>query len=167
MPVTLRSAKASDAGAILEIYAPIVQHTAISFETEIPDESVMAQRIETYQASHAYLVAEREQEIIGYAYGSFFRPRDAYKRSVEVTVYVRADAHGQGVATRLYEALFESLKEKGFRMALAGIALPNKASVALHRSLGFERVGTFREVGYKFEEWHDVEWWQRPLNAGV
>ncbi|MEM8652046.1 MAG: arsinothricin resistance N-acetyltransferase ArsN1 family B [Pseudomonadota bacterium] len=163
MDFHIRPGELSDAEGVREIYADIVENTAISFEIDVPDVDEMAQRIENVSKSHVFLVAEHASQILGYAYGSFFRPRKAYEKSAEVTVYVHKDMHGKGIGRRLYEALFEVLAEKGFHTALAGIALPNDASVALHKSLGFTTVGVFREVGFKFDKWHDVEWWQRPL----
>ena len=163
MVLKTRAAKPTDAQGILDIYAPIVEQTAISFETEVPDEATIGERIKSYSDSHAYLVSEDEDRILGYAYGSSFRPREAYRNSVEVTVYVHPQARGHGIAKNLYTALFGKLLEKQFHTALAGIALPNEASVALHRVLGFEPVGIFRDVGFKLGQWHDVQWWQKPL----
>jgi len=165
MTCSVRNAKAADAQAILDIYRPVVEQTAISFETEVPSPNEMKNRINTILKTHAYLIADNGTEIAGYAYGSPFRPRNAYKHSVEVTVYVAEQHHNKGIATKLYLMLFDILKSKGFHTVLAGIALPNDASVALHRSLNFNRVGTFKEVGFKFGKWHDVEWWQRGLNG--
>jgi len=160
----IRTAMPEDAEGILAIYKPVVRDTPISFELEIPDIAEMQTRIKNTLESHAYLVAEHTSKILGYAYGSSFRPREAYNHSSEVTVYVHPDNHKQGIGKILYSRLISELSDRGFHMALAGIALPNDASVALHKSCGFERVGIFREVGFKFNKWHDVEWWQKPLS---
>lgn len=160
---TIRTATTSDAEGILTIYSPIVEETAISFELEVPTLTEMRKRITANLETHAYFVAEQSGRIAGYAYGSAFRPRKAYSNSAEVTVYVHPENYGQGIGRALYDTLLPKLTERGFHTALAGIALPNEASIALHKACGFERVGTFREVGFKFEKWHDVEWWQRDL----
>ena len=99
----------------------------------------------------------------GYAYASRHRERHAYRWSVDATVYVRDNSRGQGIAKRLYTALFDQLLQLGYFQAFAGITLPNEASTALHRSVGFEQVGVYRKVGFKHGIWHDVSWWQKPL----
>jgi L-amino acid N-acyltransferase YncA len=164
MSLTVRPAILTDAAAIRAIYAPIVEHTAISFEETVPTEAEMAQRIADYSASHAFLVAERDGRVVGYAYGSTHRARAAYRFSVEVTAYVADEARGSGVGKVLYGELLPTLNAKGFHAAFAGVALPNPASIALHRSAGFEPLGVFREVGFKLGHWHDVAWLQRVLN---
>jgi phosphinothricin acetyltransferase len=113
-------------------------------------------------------VCEEEGEVVGYAYGGMWRTRAAYQWSVEVSVYVDGKHPGRGIGTRLYGVLLDLLRVQGFRMALGGITLPNAASVALHEKLGFERVATYRSVGWKFGAWHDVGWWQLDLgDVGV
>jgi phosphinothricin acetyltransferase len=161
---TIRDADpARDATACAAIYAPHVEGSAVSFEERAPDAAELASRIERYGAGHAWLVAERAGEVVGYAYATAFNERPAYRWSTNVSVYVADGAHGQGVGRALYEALFERLRECGFRMACAGITLPNEASVGLHESLGFERVGVNREIGWKAGAWRDVGWWQLEL----
>lgn len=163
MTTILRAATVSDAAAIQAIYAPIVETTAISFEEDVPSVEEMARRLETYSQTHPYLVAERDGEILGYAYGSKHRDRSAYRLSVDVTAYVAASARGQGLGKRLYQALLPDLATRGYHAAFAAITQPNAASVALHESVGFTKVGIYREVGFKFGRWHDVGWWQRVL----
>ena len=163
----VRLARAEDAGAVAEIYAPLVRETIVSFETAVPDRAEMARRIDASLASHAWLVAEEGGEIVGYAYGTQHRTRAAYRWSVDVSCYVRPAAHRRGVGRALYLELFERLAERGYRAAHAGIALPNPASVAFHESLGFEHVGVYRKVGWKLGAWRDVGWWQRELAARV
>lgn len=154
---------ARDAAACAEIYAPHVEGSAVSFEERIPHADEMAARIERYRAGHAWLVAERGGEVAGYSYATAFNERPAYRWSTSVSVYVAADARGQGVGRALYEALFDRLRERGFRMACAGITLPNEASVGLHEHLGFELVGVNREIGWKQGAWRDVGWYQLEL----
>ncbi len=153
----------TDAEQILAIYRPIVSDTAISFELSVPTIEDMRGRIETTLQTHAWLVAQGPHGIDGYAYASKHRPRQAYQHSVEVSAYVREGCRGQRIATTLYQQLFDALQVREFHFAFAGIALPNESSVALHRSMGFSEIGVFREVGYKFGKWHDVQWWQRKI----
>jgi L-amino acid N-acyltransferase YncA len=152
-----------DAAACADIYAPHVEGSSVSFEERAPDATEMAARIERYGASHAWLVTERDGEVAGYAYATAFNERPAYRWSTSVSVYVAADACGQGVGRALYEVLFDRLRERGFRMACAGITLPNESSVALHKRLGFELVGVNREIGWKDGAWRDVGWYQLEL----
>jgi L-amino acid N-acyltransferase YncA len=154
---------ARDAAACAAIYAPHVESSAVSFEEEVPGAGEMATRIERYGASHAWLVAEQEGQVVGYAYGTAFNERPAYRWSAGVSVYVAEGARGIGVGRALYTALFERLRECGFRMACAGITLPNRSSVGLHESLGFRRVGLNPEIGFKEGAWHDVGWYQLEL----
>jgi L-amino acid N-acyltransferase YncA len=152
-----------DAAACAAIYAPYVEESAVSFEEEVPDAGEMAARIGRYRASHAWLVAERNGQVVGYAYATAFNERPAYRWSTSVSVYVATGEGRRGVGRSLYEALFEGLRERGFRMACAGITLPNEASVGLHESLGFEQVGVNREIGWKNGAWWDVGWYQLEL----
>ena len=161
--IHIRPAKTDDAESILAIYAPIVETTAISFELVPPTVNEMAERIRAYMASHAYLVAEKDDAVLGYAYGTAYRPRAAYATTCEVTVYVGEKARGQGIGKRLYEKLLPELAKQGYRTAIAGIALPNDASTALHESVGFENAGVLREVGHKFDRWHDLGLWTLSL----
>jgi phosphinothricin acetyltransferase len=154
-----------DAAACAAIYAPRVEGSPVSFEEQAPDAAEMAARIERYGDSHAWLVAEREGEVVGYAYATAFNERPAYRWSTSVSVYVADDARGEGVGRALYEALFDRLRERGFRMACAGITLPNEASEGLHESLGFELVGVNREIGWKQGAWRDVGWYQLELTS--
>lgn len=159
----VRDAVPGDAAALLAIYRPYVTDTTVSFETEPPDEAEFARRIATARERWAWLVAEIDGRVAGYAYGSSYRARAAYRYSTEVSAYVHEDFRGRGVGRELYLRLFEALSGLGYCTAYAGIALPNEASIALHRSVGFEPVGVFRQAGWKFDRWNDVSWWQRPL----
>jgi len=161
--VTIRDARSADAEALLGIYRPVVTDSAASFELVPPSVAEFAQRIAIAQASWAWLVAERDGELAGYAYGSSYRSRAAYRWSVETSAYVHAAHRGRGVGTALYRELFGVLAARGYCQAYAGIVLPNDASVSLHRSLAFTPIGVFRRAGRKFGAWHDVSWWQREL----
>lgn len=159
----IRDATAADAEVLLAIYRPFVADTTVSFELEPPSVDEFAQRILSAQSKWAWLVAERDGRIAGYAYASSFRARAAYRWSVEVSAYTDPAFRAQGVGRALYERLIAILVDKGYCTAYAGITLPNEASVAFHQSLGFTAVGVFRRAGRKFGAWHDVSWWQRPL----
>jgi L-amino acid N-acyltransferase YncA len=154
---------ARDAAACASIYAPHVEDSVVSFEEEAPDAAEMERRIERYGTSHAWLVAEQGGEVVGYAYAFPFQERPAYRWSAGVSVYVAEGERGRGVGRALYEALFDRLRERGLRMACAGITLPNEASVGLHESLGFKQVGLNPEIGWKSGAWRDVGWWQLEL----
>jgi L-amino acid N-acyltransferase YncA len=162
----VRSATEDDAAACAAIYAPYVTDTAISFEAEPPSASEMADRIRAASERHAWIVLEEAGTVIGYAYALPFRDRAAYSRTCEVSVYMETGRHGAGGGRALYAALLERLAGRGFHLAVAGMTLPNDASVALHQALGFEPVGTFREVGFKHGRWHDVAWVQLVLKPG-
>jgi phosphinothricin acetyltransferase len=164
--VVIRDADAADADRCAAIYAPYVRDTAISFESEPPSPGEMAGRIAEAQRAHAWLVLEADGDVVGYAYGGPFMSRAAYAWATSVSVYLDPARHRTGHGRALYEALFDRLAARGHRTALAGIALPNEASVGLHRALGFEIVGTYRRVGWKLGRWHDVAWYQRALADG-
>lgn len=163
MTPTVRPAEpASDAAACAALYAPNVTETWISFELDPPDAAEMARRMADYGKSHAWLVAEADGRLAGYAYGSPHRARAAYGSSCDVAVYVDPAFQRRGIAGALYGALLPMLAER-YHAAFAGIALPNLASIALHESVGFAHLGTYREVGWKMGGWRDVGWYQRLL----
>jgi L-amino acid N-acyltransferase YncA len=156
-----------DAEACAAIYAPHVEAGPTSFEERAPDAAELAGRMEATAATHPWLVAEADGAVVGFAYACPHRSRPAYRWSVDVSVYVAADRQGEGHGHRLYGALFADLRERGFRVACAGITLPNEASVALHERLGFEPVGVYRGIGWKAGAWRDVGWWQLELSPGA
>jgi L-amino acid N-acyltransferase YncA len=162
----LREAGPVDAAACAEIYAGYVTGTAITFETDPPTAQEMGRRIAVAVDSHAWLVLEEDAAVVGYAYAGPFKARAAYRWSCEVSVYLRQGLQRRGGGRALYEALLARLTERGYRIAAAGMTLPNEASVALHRALGFEPVGTYRRIGYKHGVWHDVAWMQKTLDDG-
>lgn len=159
----VRDATAADAPAVAAIYAPYVTGTSITFETEPPDAVEMGRRIAEAQRTHAFLVLEDDGEVVGYAYAGPFKARAAYRWSCEVSVYLEHGRRGRGGGRRLYEELLERLAARGYRMAAAGMTQPNEASGRLHAALGFEQVGTYRDIGWKHGAWHDVTWVQRRL----
>jgi L-amino acid N-acyltransferase YncA len=161
--LSVRDASKLDAAACAAIYAPYVTDTAITFETDPPSPEEMAGRIVAASRRHAWLVLEHEQRVVGYAYGGPLNPRAAYRWACEVSVYLELGRRRTGGGRALYEALLTRLAERGFRVAVAGMTLPNDASVGLHRAMGFEGVGTYRRIGFKHGSWHDVAWTQRIL----
>jgi L-amino acid N-acyltransferase YncA len=169
--ITIRPADpAGDAATCAEIYAPSVESTPISFETVPPDAAEFARRITKYSATHQFLVAEEGGEVLGYAYACRWAERPAYDWSVETSIYVAAGQQGKGVGRALYAELFERLRAQGFRIAVAGITLPNPASIGLHESMGFEPIGALRDIGWKEDGWRDVGFWQlslQPLGEGT
>jgi phosphinothricin acetyltransferase len=162
----VRDASEDDAPACAAIYAPYVRETAVSFEGEPPAPVEMAGRIAAAACTHAWVVLEDDDRVVGYAYGGPHKERAAYRFSCEVSVYVKQGRRRTGSGRALYEALFERLAARGYRMAVAGMTLPNEASVGLHRAMGFEPVGVYRRIGWKLGAWHDVAWMQRALGAG-
>src|SRR4051812_7084722 len=156
----VRPASDSDAAACAAIYAPYVTDTAVSFEEEPPSADEMAERI---ASSHDWLVLEDAGHVVGYAYAGTFHPRAAYRWACEVSVYLEQGRARRGGGRALYSALLPRLVERGFRVAIAGMTLPNEGSVGLHRAFGFEPVGTYRRIGFKFGRWHDVAWTQLML----
>lgn len=161
--IGIRSATVADAPRCAVIYAPFVTDSWVSFELEPPSEEEMAARIASALHRHGWLVAEDDGAVLGYAYGSGHRTRAAYRTSCDVAVYVDPGQKRRGIGRALYEALLPRLKNRDIHAAFAGIALPNDASIGLHRSMGFELVGTYREVGWKMGDWRDVSWFQRLL----
>jgi L-amino acid N-acyltransferase YncA len=159
----IRDATDGDAAACAAIYEPYVRDTAITFETDPPDAGEMASRIAAAASTHAWLVLEDDRRVVGYAYGGPFKQRPAYRWSCEVSVYLEPGLRRTGAGRALYVALFSRLTARGFRTAVAGMTLPNDASVGLHRALGFEPVGTYRRIGWKNGAWHDVAWMQHTL----
>jgi L-amino acid N-acyltransferase YncA len=164
---TLRHADpARDAAACAAIYAPYVTASVASFEETAPSVEEFAARIERSSRTHPWLVLEDGKRVVGYAYASQHHARAAYRWAADVAIYVDPAHRGRGAGRRLYTALLDLLRAQGMRIACAGITMPNDASVALHRALGFEPVGTYRAIGWKAGAWHDVSWWQLRLADG-
>jgi len=156
----IRKAQYSDAKAISEIYNYYIHDTIITFEMEPITPEEIVSRMENYQQVGPYLVYEESGEIIGYAYVSRFRERKAYENSVESTIYLKHGSGRKGIGFELYSKLLARVSAK-YHIIVAGIALPNEASVRLHEKCGFKKIGHFSEVGRKFEKWIDVGFWQK------
>ncbi len=163
--IRVRLSQRSDLTQINDIYNHYVAHTAITFDFEpftTDQRSIWFEQFRT-DGPHQLFVAEQEGSVIGFAYGHAFRQKPAYETTVETTVYLARDVTRRGIGTRLYEALFEALSGQDLRMAVAGITLPNDASVALHEAFGFKPTGVMHEVGRKFDQYWDVAWYEKRL----
>jgi phosphinothricin acetyltransferase len=163
MAVSIRLATEADAAAIAAIYRPYVENSRISFEEDAPDAAEIANRMAS--PVHPWLVVEEKGDILGYASTSPMRNRRAYRWSAETGIYLGTAAQGRGLGRLLLSAHLELLERQGFVTVIAGIALPNDASVAIHEKLGFALSGIERGVGFKLGEWVDVGRWQRDLAA--
>ena len=159
----VRPASAQDAGACLAIYRPYVQKTAISWEIDVPTADEMAARIGGLRATHDWLVLERDDQIIGFAYGQPLKRLAAFQWSAETGIYVDVHHHRAGGGRQLYTQLLRRLTERGYRQAFAGITQPNEASNGFHRSFGFQDAGVYRRAAWKHDSWHDVAWMQLDL----
>lgn len=159
----IRPAQVSDSAAMAEIYNDYVLNTTISFEVEAISAQQMQQRLEQYPHLPWLLACDGQGNILGYAYASPWKPRHAYRYTVETSVYLARAAHGRGLGSRLYTRLLQELSEMGMHSAIAGIAQPNPASVALHEKMGFQQVARFAEAGFKFGDWIDMGYWQKML----
>jgi len=159
--VLIRIAAEADAAAIAAIYRPYVERSHFTFEEVSPDDAEIARRLSN--PLHPWLVAEEDGTVAGYASTSPMRNRAAYRWSVETGIYLAPDAQGRGFGRQLLGAHLDLLEKQGFVTALAGIALPNQGSVALHEKFGFTLSGIERGVGFKLGQWFDVGRWQRDL----
>jgi len=160
--VQFRRALASDAHFMEKTYRPFVEDGWASFEYVAPDEAEIRNRLKAAGDIYPWLIAE-DSAPVAYAYASTHRSRQAYETSVDTTIYCAPSSRGKGIGTALYRMLLETLTRQNFVMAFAGIALPNDGSLALHEKLGFERIGTYPNVGYKAGQWRSTEWWAKPL----
>lgn len=160
----IRPVQPEDSPTLSDIYNYYIRESAVTFEEEeISPEEIEHRIQQVISAGLPWLVAELEGKVTGYAYAKPWKERSAYRFSVEVSVYVDHELHGQGWGTKLYQALFTELQKRDIHLALGGITLPNAASIALHEKLGMEKVAHFNEIGFKFGEWRDVGYWQKRL----
>ncbi|MBC7640008.1 MAG: N-acetyltransferase [Rhodoferax sp.] len=158
----VRPAGRADAEAVADVYAHYVRHSWATFEEQPPTAAEMARRIDS-EPRLPWLVAERDGAVVGFAYAGVHRPRAAYRWTVETSVYLREDERGRGTGRTLYLPLLQHLRVLGYVVAMACIAAPNPASVALHESLGFTDVGLVPRVGHKLGAWRDLGWWSLAL----
>jgi phosphinothricin acetyltransferase len=160
----IRAVKLEDANEIAEIYNYYILNSCITFEELAVSTEEMRGRIQTSSLKFPWLVFEKDNEIIGYAYTSDWKARAAYKNTVETTVYLKNGATKKGIGSLLYKELLVQLTDLGFHAVIGGISLPNEASIALHEKFGFEKIAQFKEVGYKFKKWIDVGYWELIIN---
>ncbi len=163
----IRSATASDVAAVTEIYAHYVRHSTTTFEIDAPDQGEMERR-RSEIASHGlpYLVAELDGRVTGYAYSQRYRPRPAYRFTVEDSIYIHPEYRRRGLGSVLLASLIERSCAAGCRQMIAIIGdSANVSSIALHENLGFRKVGVLEETGYKFDHWIDTVLMQRALNT--
>lgn len=164
----IRKATIKDSASIAEIYNHYILNTPVTFEETIVSPDDISERITSVlNAGLPWLVAEIKGEITGYAYAGRWKERSAYRYSVETSVYLSQTATGKGLGTELYQALFSALQTKGIHIAIGGITLPNPESIALHEKFGMKKVAHFEKVGFKFNKWLDVGYWQVDLNGAA
>ena len=160
----IRFATEKDAEEILEIYAPYIKKTAITFEYDVPSLLEFSGRIAEIQKKYPWIVYEENGKILGYAYGGPEYTRAAYQWTVETSVYLSEEARGKGIGTALYEKILDILKKQNFCICYAKINDDNKASIMMHEKYGFKQIGIKKNCGYKFEKWHSVVFFEKQLN---
>jgi phosphinothricin acetyltransferase len=158
--VEIRKVRQSDVSGILEIYAPCITGTNITFEEEVPSEADFWDRVQRICQNHPYLVCEMDGRVAGYAYISEYRSRASYRWTKEITVYVHPDFYRKRVAHALYTSLLEIARAQGISDVLAIITIPNNPSIYFHEFFGFRKCGEFKNVGYKMGQWQTVGWWE-------
>jgi L-amino acid N-acyltransferase YncA len=163
MDYSIRPATLTDAAQILNIYQPYITSSSITFEEKIPSLEEFSLRIQNGMKLHPWLVAEKDNQIIGYAYASKFRERESYRWSCELSLYIIEEFQNKGVAQQLYGSIIDIVKQQGYAIAIAVITLPNEKSVRFHEKIGFKQLFIFPKIGYKLNRWHDVLWMSLTL----
>lgn len=160
----IRPVSLSDASYIANIYNYYIQNSTVTFEEKEVNGTDIQSRIEkVISAGLPWLLAEHRGQIVGYAYATPWKERSAYRFSVEISVYVAHQHHGEGWGSKLYDSLFDELRKREIHLVIGGITLPNEASIALHEKFEMQKVAHFKEIGFKFDKWLDVGYWQRKL----
>lgn len=160
----IRIATKEDAAAMLEIYAPFILNSGITQETEVPSVEDFQNRILSNLEERPWLVCQIHGQIAGYAYAGKHRDRKGYQWCTEPSVYIAEKYFSRGIALALYTALFDIIKIQGYVNAYAVITLPNDRSIAFHKKFGFSYLTTYKKIGYKLGQWHDVGWMQYEVN---
>lgn len=160
---TIRFAREKDACALLQIYAPYVRDTAVTFEYEVPTEEEFRERIHSVLMEYPYLVCESDGEIAGYAYAHRQMERAAYQWNAELSVYISDHFQHSGIGKAFYGALLEILRLQNVQNAYGGVTAPNPGSERLHEELGFRQLGIYHRTGYKCGSWHDVVWFEKEI----
>jgi phosphinothricin acetyltransferase len=160
----IRPAVREDLPDIAAIYNHEIAHSTATFDLEPPTTTYWEDRLAgKHPGDHLLVAVDGDEDVVGYAYSWSYRPRPAYHLTRETSIYLDPSVRGRGIGRRLYPALLDAMAGSGVHTAVALVALPNPASAALHRACGFQHVGTMREVGFKFDQWVDVEWYQKLL----
>jgi len=160
----IRIATKDDAAGMLDIYTPFILNSGITQETDVPSVEEFQERIISNLKERPWLVCEIDKQVAGYAYAGKHRDRKGYQWCTEPSVYISEKYFGLGVADALYTALFDILKLQGYVNAYAVITLPNERSIAFHKKFGFDYLTTYKKIGYKLGQWHDVGWMQYEIN---
>lgn len=160
----IRKVSINDVTAITDIYNYYIRNSVANLEETEVDESFFKDKILKDATRFPWLVYEENHKIIGFAYASEWKARSGYKKSAELTVYLHHNNASKGIGSQLYKAVIDRLKEMDVHVAMGGISLPNEASVRLHEKFGFEKVAHYKEIGYKFNKWVDVGYWQLIIN---
>jgi len=163
--VNIRHCKSNDYQSICDIYNYYIQNTIITFEEILLKPENIEARVQECTQNYPWLVCEDKGELLGYAYANTWQNRSAYRFSLESTIYLKEGKGGRGYGGKLYQALLKELYKLDCHTVLAGISLPNDASIKLHENLGFKKVAHFEEVGKKFSKWVDVAYWQKTISA--
>lgn len=156
----IRPVHFNDTQNILNIYNYYVVNTVVTFDLDAVSLESFQEKIKNITADYPFIVYEENNEILGYAYGSRFRPKPAYNHTVESTIYIKQGQHGKQIGTKLYKELLLLLKQDNFHIVLGVLTLPNEASVKLHEKFGFKKVAHLKEAGLKFGNWQDVGFYQ-------
>lgn len=159
----IRPAVLSDAKALVDLYNYYIRNSLVTFEEIELSQEEFATRIQKISEQYPFIVYEENGEILGYAYGNKWRERSAYRFALESSVYVKHGHYGKKIGQKLYQKLFELLKEQGCKQVIGVITLPNEGSVKMHERFGFEKAAHFKSVGIKFGQWCDVGFWQKSL----
>lgn len=162
----IRAARQEDTAAITSIYNHYIKSSHVTFELTPIDEDEMWSRIKQVQSVFQlpWLVSEENGLIVGYAYATRWKQREAYRKTTEISIYMRPDSQRRGLGLPLYKSLIDQLQSLNYHTVIGGVSLPNDASIRLHEKLGFEKVAHFKEQGYKFDRWIDVGYWQLMLS---
>lgn len=163
----IRLIEPDDINEVFSIYCYYIENTVISFEIVPPALSEFTTRVITISNNYPWLVYVKDNKIIGYAYGSKHREREAYQWSADVSVYLHKEATGKGIGTKLYKALFTLMENLGYYNLYAGISLPNEKSIRIHEKFGFSLIGIYKKVGFKFNRWIDVGWWVKSIKSNT
>ena len=165
--LNVRTVELQDAEKLVSIYRPYVEHTAITFDYTVPSVHEFEEKISKTIQSYPFLVVVEGDDLLGYAYASEFYPKDAYKWTAEITIYLDEKARGKGVGEKLYTELERQLYDKGMCRLTSCIAYPDEGSISFHEKRGFRKVAHFEKVGYKFNRWYDVVWYQKDIRENI